>query len=234
MRKSIKKLMVGALALAVMATTAAPATLVQAKKPATEAAATDADKPVKLESQKVAKVTCTASGKVNVSFKGKVTYTDALSASIKDAEGNEIACKISKKNKALLTVTAAGLVKGQKYTLTIEGVQAKNATEAATITKVFTAKGMKTECKPSKVKKVNKSTFILSLKGKAYYKDATVTVVDEDGNAVEASIIKKAKGTIKIKAASLVKGKKYTVTVTGIKTKKEKNFSSITKTFTAK
>ena len=41
MKKSIKKFMVGALALAVMSTTAAPATLVQAKKPAAEATNTD-------------------------------------------------------------------------------------------------------------------------------------------------------------------------------------------------
>ena len=91
----------------------------------------------KVESQKVSKVTCTSAGKVNISFKGKVTYTNELKAVIKDAEGREIPCKISKKNKSLLTVTVAGLVKDQTYAITIEGILGKDSTEVATITKNF-------------------------------------------------------------------------------------------------
>lgn len=195
---------------------------------------TETTKKVKPVAQKVAKVTCTASGKVNISFKGKVKYTDGLKAVIKDADGKEIACKITKKNKALLTVSATGLVKGQKYTIIIEGVQAKNAEVAATIEKTFTAKGMKTACKAAKATVSHKKFVILKTNGAAYYKDATVIVKDANGKELPAKIVKKAKGNIKVQITGLKKGQTYTVTVNGVKTKKEKNYSSISKTFKVK
>ena len=63
-----------------------------------------------------------------------------------------------------MSVSAKGLVKGQKYTITIEGVMAKNATEPATITKTFVAKGMKTANKVSKATVKYNKFVILKLK----------------------------------------------------------------------
>ncbi len=227
MKKGMKKLVAFLLVLTMLI---GVETLVFAAKPADDSKQKE-EKPV---AQKVSKVTCTASGKVNVSFKGKVIYTDTLSVVIADEAGKEMECKILKKNKGLMSVSAKGLVKGQKYTITIEGVMAKNATEAATITKTFVAKGMKTTNRVSKATVKYQKFVILKFKSSADYKDATVSVTDEDGKVYEAKIVKKAKGNIKIQIEGLEKGKKYTVTVTGIKTKKEKNFSSVTKTFTVK
>lgn len=230
MRKGIKKVMVGALALTMLL---GMGTVSFAKNDRTDQSTTEAS-TVKVESQDVSKVTCTASGKLNVSFKGKVTYTDALKAVITDEEGTEIKCNISKKNASLMTVSVAGLVKGQKYTLTIEGILGKNASEPATIVKTFTAKGMKTACKVSKVSVAKKKFVTIKMKSSAYYKDAAVVVNDANGNVYDAKIIKKAKGNIKVQISGLKKGEKYTITISGVKTKKEKNFSSITKTFVAK
>ncbi len=230
MKKGIKKVMVGALALTMLL---GMGTVSFAKNDKTDQTKTE-DSSVKVESQDVSKVTCTASGKLNVSFKGKVTYTDALKAVITDEEGKEIKCNISKKNASLLTVSVAGLVKGQKYTLTVEGILAKNADEPATIVKTFIAKGMKTACKVSKVSVAKKKFVTIKMKSSAYYKDASVVVNDVDGNVYDAKIIKKAKGNIKVQITGLKKGTKYTITISGVKTKKEKNFSSITKTFVAK
>jgi len=193
-----------------------------------------ASKKAPVAKVKVEKVTCTASGKINISFKQKVTYTDAFSVALSDAAGKEFECKVSKKNNALLVVTTKGLVKGHKYTLYINGVMAKGAKEAVSIKKEFVAKGMKTECKISKIEMSGKKFIILKLKGSAYYKDATVCVKDVDGKEIPAKIVKKARGNIKVKAEGLKKGAKYTVTVTGVKLKKEMNYSSITKTFIAK
>lgn len=198
-----------------------------AKKPA-------GDKVAKPKAQEVGKVTCTSAGKVNISFKQKVTYTDALKAVIKDEAGNEIACKISKKNKSLLTVSVSGLVKGQKYTLEIEGILGKDSAEAVVVKKVFTAKGMKTQSKVGKATVQSKKFVVLKMKGSAYYKDATVVVKDGDGKACDAKIVKKAKGNIKVQIDGMKKGQKYTITINGVKTKKEKNFGSITKTVTVK
>lgn len=189
---------------------------------------------VKPKAQEVGKVTCTSAGKVNISFKQKVTYTDGLKAVIKDEDGKEIACKISKKNKSLLTVSVSGLVKGQKYTLEIEGILGKDSTEAVVVNKVFTAKGMKTQSKVGKTTVEKKKFVVLKMKSSAYYKDATVSVKDADGNVCDAKIVKKAKGNVKVQIAGMKKGNRYTITINGIKTKKEKNYGSITKTVTVK
>lgn len=243
MKKSIKTMVVGALALTMLLGMGTLSfakqndTTTETTTEATTEKTEDTDsqkKKVKPVSQKVSKVTCTASGKLNVSFKGEVKYSDTVKATVTDADGKEVECQIRKKNKASMQISVKGLVKGQKYTLTIEGVIAKNATEPATITKTFTAKGMKTACKVAKVTVAKKKFVTIKMKSSAYYKDATVTVKDAEGKTYDAKIVKKAKGNIKIKVAGLKKGEKYTVTITGVKTKKEKNYSSITRTFVAK
>lgn len=115
MRKSVKGMAVGLLTMSMLVSAPAMAYAGQANGAANDVAITTlAKKPEtkkpetkkpKVESQKVGKVTCTSAGKVNISFKGKVTYTDGLKAVIKDADGREIACKITKKNKSLLTLS---------------------------------------------------------------------------------------------------------------------------------
>ena len=244
-RKSFKGIAAGMLAMSLVAT--AP-TITFAKQQADGApkvtAATTADKKTETKkpdtkkpeskAQKAEKVTCTSAGKVNISFKGNVTYTDALKAVIQDENGQEIACKISKKNKSMLTVSVSGLVKGQKYTIIIEGVKGKDAAEAVTITKTFIAKGMKTQSKVSKTTVQDKKFVVLKMQGAVDYKNTTITVTDSDGNVCEAKIVKKSKGSIKIQITGMQKGKSYTITVNGVKTKKEQNYGSITKTITVK
>ena len=94
MRKSVKGMAVGLLTMSMLVSAPAMAYAGQAngaandvaittlaKKPETKKPETETKKP-KVESQKVGKVTCTSAGKVNISFKGKVTYTDGLKAEI--------------------------------------------------------------------------------------------------------------------------------------------------------
>lgn len=190
--------------------------------------------PAKIKAQEVGKVTCTSAGKVNISFKQKVTYTDALRAVITDESGREITCKIIKKNKSLLTVSASGLVKGQKYTLKIDGILGKESAEAVVIEKEFTAKGMKTQSKVGKASVQGKNFVVLKMKSAAYYKDAEVMVKDSRGNVCTAKIVKKAKGNVKVWINGIKKGETYTITVNGIKTKKEKNYGSITRSVKVK
>lgn len=47
-----------------------------------------------------------------------------------------------------MTVTVSGLVKGQNYTLTIDGILGKDSAEAVVITKTFTAKGWRNQSFP--------------------------------------------------------------------------------------
>ena len=191
-------------------------------------------KKTQQKAQKTGKVTCTSSGKVNISFKQKVIYADTVSAVITDENGTEMECKILKKNKKLLTVSASGLVSGQKYTITIEGILGADTNEPVTITKEFTAKGMKTQCKVGTASVENNKFVILKMQSAVTYKDAVVTVTDSNGAECEAKIVKQEKGNIKIEIANLQKGDTYKITISGIKTKKEKNFGTITRTITVK
>ena len=221
MNKKFRKIIIGTLTLAMVLSMSSVS---MAKPKAENKAHTKSTETTATTEVNIAKITCTASGKLNISFGQNVAYTETLNAVITDNSGKEIECGISVK----------GLIKGQNYNLTIEGIANYNSDKAATVSKIFTAKGMKTASSVEKVSMTKKNVIILHTKSAAYYKDATVEVKDADGNILSAAIIKKAKGNIKIKVDGLEKGKKYTVTVNGVKTKKENNFSSITKIFIAK
>lgn len=231
MNKKFRKIIIGTFTLAMVLSMSSVS---MAKPKAENKAHTKSTETTATTEVNIAKITCTASGKLNISFGQNVAYTETLNAVITDNSGKEIECGISAKSRRKLTVSVKGLIKGQNYNLTIEGIANYNSDKAATVSKTFTAKGMKTASSVEKVSMTKKNVIILHTKSAAYYKDATVEVKDADGNILSAAIIKKAKGNIKIKVDGLEKGKKYTVTVNGVKTKKENNFSSITKIFTAK
>lgn len=206
MRKSVKGMMAGMMTIGMLACVPATAFAGQAQMPVSvemraakpqKQEKTEKPEKAKAAAQKAGKVTCASSGKVNVSFKSKVVYTDAVSAAIRDADGTQIECKIVKKNKRLLTVSAAGLVQGQAYTITIEGILGKDSSEAVTVEKTFTAKGMKTKCKAGKATVQGQKFVILKMNSATEYKDAAVTVTDASGNARDAKIVKKAKAILR-------------------------------------
>ena len=76
--------------------------------------------------------------------------------------------------------------------------------------------------------------IIVKFKGKAAYKELAVCVTDSENNELPAAIVKKTKSQIKVKVEGLQRGKRYTISVNGVKLKKEKNFGSVVRTFTAK
>lgn len=79
-----------------------------------------------------------------------------------------------------------------------------------------------------------KSTIIVKCKGTVQLKDAVVTVKDGNNKEYTAKVVGKSKGNIKVRINGLKKGMKYTVTITGVKTKKELNYASVSTTFVAK
>ncbi|MCI8787410.1 MAG: hypothetical protein HFI84_12300 [Eubacterium sp.] len=237
--KNVKKYLAAVLAVSMMVGTpmmvsADQVTVVSMEARAKKPNGGQASEKTQAKAQELGKITCTSAGKLNISFKQKVTYTNAVKAVITDAEGKEIPCKITKKKNKLMTVTVSGLVKGQNYTLTINGILGKDSAEAVVIAKTFTAKGMKTKSKIGSACVEGKNFVVLKMNGAAYYKDAVVTVKDSAGNECAAKIVKKAKGNVKVQIAGMKKGETYTITIQGIRTKKEKNYGSVTRTITVK
>ena len=181
----------------------------------------------------IKKVKCTTSGKITLTFANKVKYTEGLCVFVTNENGTEIECTIVKKNKKSIDIVTKGLVNGQNYTITVDGLLVEDSTNVTSVSKTFCVKGIKTSCKIKKVN-VSKKYVTLSLKCSAYYKNASVEVTDSEGNVMKSAIVKKTKGKIKIKVKGMVSNKTYTVKINGVKTKKEKNYSSIQKTFAVK
>lgn len=201
-------------------------------------ATTPEETTVVVAKAKISKAACTALGKINVTFKGAVEYAPEVTVEIKSMDGKEIKASISKKTKSMVVVRAAGMVKGEKYVVTIHGVKLKGAEAFDKVSRTFTAKRLKTTIKTKNItEKVSvkaKNTIVVKLKGKASYNQPEVKVVDENNKEYEAKIVKKTKGNIKVSILNLKKATKYTISITGVKTKKEKNYATITATFTTK
>ena len=173
MNKKFRKIIIGTFTLAMVLSMSSVS---MAKPKAENKAHTKSTETTATTEVNIAKITCTASGKLNISFGQNVAYTETLNAVITDNSGKEIECGISAKSRRKLTVSVKGLIKGQNYNLTIEGIANYNSDKAATVSKTFTAKGMKTASSVEKVSMTKKNVIILHTKSAAYYKDATVEV----------------------------------------------------------
>ncbi len=235
MRKSTKTMVTLGMAAALVLT--GFANVSAAKK---EGKDTAKEQPAAAQEQTAlkAKATCTAAGKINVSFSGAVEWSEDAAAALIDEEQKEITVSIAKKANRSVVVKGSGMVKGKPYTLSISGVKAKGAAEFGTVTAAFKAKKLKSSCKAKKIsKKVavkSKNTIIVKCKGQVQTKDVTVEVLDEADNRYDAAVTGKSKGNIKVKVSGLKKGKTYTITINGVKTKKETNYASIRTTFATK
>lgn len=214
MRKSMKKIMVVMLTLAMMI----PAVSIEAKTQ---------KKQVKVVEPKIT-ATCTAAGTVNIHLKNVASLGD-VAVTIADEDGQKAEVKIVKKTKTLVKVKVEGITKGLKYTTTVSGLMAANATETTQASTQFVAKRIKTNVKAQKTKVAASPKGIVKvmLKGKAVYENATVTVTDAKGQSVDAKIIKLKKSYVSVKISDYQKKMVYKVVVTGVKAKKDNNFGSV-------
>lgn len=220
------------------------------KKPATAVSTTKPDKkpsekPVKpQEHAKIAKATCTSSGKINISFKSQVEYGNNLKVWIKEnwGEGKEVTdnAKILKKSRTSMSVQATNLVKGKKYTVVVGDVKKKGAATFENISANFAAKALKTSCKVLPIAKVTAaktSKVIVKFNKSVNYKDVTVTVRDKNNYTTKynATIKRRTKGNMEIYIPGLERKHTYTLIIDGIKAVKgEFNYSQVITEFTTK
>lgn len=184
------------------------------------------------------KAVCTASGKICIKFSNQVEWDEDVTVSLTDADGVQTIVEVVKKNERMIAVAGTGMVKGEKYTVTVNGVKAAGADEYTSVSCEFTAKKLKTCCKAKKITKkikAKKNTkIVVQCKGTVKLKDATVTVTDEDNNDYASAVVSKSKGNIKVRVAGLKKKEKYTVIIDGVKAKKEANYAAVTSSFATK
>lgn len=171
-----------------------------------------------------------ATSTVSVDAKGKgkgntETSTDSQKKDQKDKKG-----KKSKKDKKKQDICTGAAV-------TATGTAVDKGCGKSKKKKVVVEK-LKSKCKAYKIKKKiavkEENTIVIKCKNKVMLKDAAVEVTDEDGDIYEAEITGKKKGNIKVTVSGLEEGEEYTITVTGVKTKKENNYGSVTTAFATK
>lgn len=83
--------------------------------------------PVRIELK--AKAVCSSDGKVNIIFNQEVEWAEDAAVNIKDADSNDVSVQLVEKNETGVQVTVEGIVKGQKYDVTITGVKAAGEEE---------------------------------------------------------------------------------------------------------
>lgn len=202
-------------------TTEAPAPVVPAKKEV-----------------KINKITTDANARVKVHFAKSVEYSADLTVCVKNEAGEVLTSTIAAKGKNCLTLKVTGAVCKKVYTVAIDGIKVKGEKEFASVTGTFKFNNLKTKAKAAKLsKKIKvKKNLVLKLKmnQKVCYKDVTVCVKDADGNVYEAKITKKNSRQIFVSVKGLKKKTTYTITITGIKTKKEAVYGTYTTTFKTK
>ncbi len=181
---------------------------------------------------------CTKAGKVKVLFPGEVEWAEEVTVEVKDAEENTLPAELKKNTKDMAVVAVSDMVVDSSYTITISGVKQQDETEFSSVSCDFVVEKLKSKCKAYKIKKKiavkEENTIVIKCKNKVMLKDAAVEVTDEDGDIYEAEITGKKKGNIKVTVSGLEEGEEYTITVTGVKTKKENNYGSVTTAFATK
>lgn len=190
-------------------------------------------KPVKIN-----KITCLADGKIDILFQRTVVYSGDLKVTVTDADKKAVAATVISKNCKRMKVQLTGLVKDKKYTVAITGIKVKGEKAFTSVCKCFVPKSLKTKIKVCKFRNRFRACKCLGLtvkcNQKVYLKDATVTVKDAAGNTLKAKLIKRCNKNIYIRVYGLKRKTTYTVTITGIKTKSESNYGSVTTTFKTK
>lgn len=105
MNKKFRKIIIGTLTLAMVLSMSSVS---MAKPKAENKAHTKSTETTATTEVNIAKITCTASGKLNISFGQNVAYTETLNAVITDNSGKEIECGISAKSRRKLTFPVKG------------------------------------------------------------------------------------------------------------------------------
>jgi len=190
-----------------------------------------APKAPKTVTVKAKKVVCTKSGNVKVSFNTNVAWSPEAKAVITDAAGTELTIKSSKQLKRSALYKVEGLQAGGIYKLTISGIKAAKAQEYTQISREFSMKSFRKNIKVKKVYGKKKVISVMFRKRVYYDKEVTVVVTDENGNILQSALKLKNRKKMLVKVIGMQKGAKYTLTINGIKVKKDAEFGSISYTF---
>ena len=181
----------------------------------------------------VKKVKYEGGKKVEVSFKGRVSYSKPK-VTVKSSNGKTLSAKITDKDKDDIEFSVSGLEAGGKYSFTISGVRAGTSGSYGKVTGSFTVPAKAAKLSIKKVKYDSKDKELdIDFNGEVKYKSVKVVVKDSSGKKYTTRITDKGNDDLEVKVSGLKKGKSYKVTVSGVALKGG-SYTSVSKSFTAK
>ena len=170
-------------------------------------------------------------GYVEVDFMEKVSYQNPK-VTVSDAAGNTYTAKITERDSADLTFRISGIRSNTRYTYRISGVRSRVSGTAIGVIDSF-----KTPVTELAIREVDYSARDRELEiefyGLVQYKNPKVTVRDTAGRTYTAVIVEKESRELEVRVAGLVKGRKYTVSVSGLRLRGGSQYTSVSKKFTA-
>lgn len=188
--------------------------------------------PALAAAPKVKKVEYEGNGVVDVDFTTKnVRYKNARVA-VKDATGKYLYAKILEKDSDDISFKVTGLKAGKAYTFTITGVRAGLTGTYGMVKGSFKTPSLKPAIKKVKFDAID-GELEIDFATLVQYKNLKVTVKNALGKKLTIRKIEKDFEGLDLDVSGMIKGKKYTVTVSGVRVKGVGSFTSVSKTFTA-
>lgn len=182
-------------------------------------------------SLKVKKVSYDSADKeLEFDFSTKVQYKN-LKVTVTDSAKKSYKTTIVEKDNDELDVRVSGLSEGKSYTYKITGIRKSGTSAYVTLSGTFKTPQKKLAIKKAEYDREDKELEI-DFSTKVQYKNLKVTVKDSAGKACKVTVAEKDNDSIELRA-TLKKGAKYTVTVSGVRISGSGNYVSLSKTFAA-
>ena len=188
--------------------------------------------PALAAAPKVQRVEYEGNGVVEVDFTTENARYKSARVVVKDAAGKKLTAKILEKDSDDISFKVTGVKAGKKYTFTITGVRAGLTGAYGTVKGTFKTPSNKPTIKKVKFDATDDELEI-DFATLVQYHNLKVTVKNALGKKLTVRKIEKDSDGLDIDIHGMVKGRKYTVTVSGVRVKGVGSYISVSKTFTA-
>lgn len=172
------------------------------------------------------------SGVVEVEFRSKkVAYKNAKVV-VKNAAGKSLSVRILEKDNDDISFKVSGLAAGARYTYVISGVRDGKSGSYGSVKGTFQTPSGKPKIKKVKYDRKDKEIEV-DFATKVQYKNLKVVVKDASGRKLSVNRVERGDDDLDIRVSGIKAGKKYTVTVSGVRVKGKGNYITLSKAFTA-
>ncbi len=171
-------------------------------------------------------------GRVEVEFAKDVTYKQ-VKVTVKDQDGKSYKAIVQDKDSDDITFWIQNFACAKKYTYKIRGIKNKKEGSYANVSGSVRIPAAKT----IKIKKIcydaSDKEVEFKFKTRVAWKEAKVTLTDENGNKIRAKITDKDSDELELKTGRLKKGESYRYQISGIRNIDAKSYRTLKGSFVA-